>query len=83
VWHIKTDCKSQQLKNAALFSALTGLRFSDFSRLTPKNIADGFIEIEQSKTGGNVVIPVHSVIKKILKKYDGLPATISNQKLRV
>lgn len=69
-----------RVRDLFLVGCYTGLRFSDFSRLTPRNIADGFIEIEQSKTGGNVVIPVHSVIKKILKKYDGLPATISNQK---
>jgi integrase len=58
----------------------TGLRFSDFSRLTPKNILNGFITITQTKTGDDVVIPVHTVIKKIIKKYDGLPPTISNQK---
>jgi integrase len=69
-----------RVRDLFLIGCYTGLRFSDFSRLTPKNIADGFIEIEQSKTGGKVVIPVHSVIKKIIQKYDGLPPTISNQK---
>ena len=69
-----------RVRDLFLVGCYTGLRFSDFSRLTPKNIADGFIEIEQSKTGDSVVIPVHSVIKKIIKKYNGLPPTISNQK---
>ena len=69
-----------RVRDLFLVGCYTGLRFSDFSRLTPKNIADGFIEIKQSKTGGNVVIPVHSVIKRIIIKYSGLPPTISNQK---
>ncbi|MDP4086626.1 MAG: site-specific integrase [Bacillota bacterium] len=69
-----------RVRDLFLVGCFTGLRFSDFSRLTPKNITDGFIEIEQSKTGDKVVIPVHSIIKKIIKKYNGLPPTISNQK---
>src|ERR1017187_805580 len=69
-----------RVRDLFLVGCYTGLRFSDFSRLTKKNIADGFIEIQQSKTGDNVVIPVHSVIKRIIKKYKGLPPTISNQK---
>jgi integrase len=69
-----------RVRDLFLVGCYTGLRFSDFSRLTPKNILDGFITINQTKTGDNVVIPVHTVIKKIIKKYDGLPPTISNQK---
>lgn len=69
-----------RVRDLFLVGCYTGLRFSDFSRLTTKNITDGFIEIEQSKTGDNVVIPVHSIIKKIIKKYNGLPPNISNQK---
>ena len=69
-----------RVRDLFLVGCYTGLRFSDFSRLTQKNITDGFIEIKQSKTGDNVVIPVHSIVKKIIKKYNGLPPTISNQK---
>jgi integrase len=69
-----------RVRDLFLIGCYTGLRFSDYSRLTPKNIANGFIEIEQLKTGERVVIPVHSIVKKIISKYNGLPATISNQK---
>lgn len=69
-----------RVRDLFLVGCYTGLRFSDYSRLTPKNIANGFIEIEQLKTGENVVIPVHPVVKKINLKYNGLPPTISNQK---
>lgn len=69
-----------RVRDLFLIGCYTGLRFSDYSRLTPKNIANGFIEIEQLKTGERVVIPVHSIVKKIISKYNGLPPTISNQK---
>ncbi len=69
-----------RVRDLFLVGCYTGLRFSDFSRLTNKNIAEEFITIKQSKTGEDVVIPVHSVIKMIIKKYNGLPPTISNQK---
>lgn len=39
------------------------------------------IKIKQKKTGNIVMIPVHSVVKAMLKKYNGLPRSISGQKL--
>jgi integrase len=68
------------VRDLFLIGCYTGLRFSDFSRLALKNIVDGYITIQQSKTGENVVIPVHNVVKEIMKKHQGLPHAISNQK---
>lgn len=70
------DC----VRDLFLIGCFTGLRFSDFSRLTNQNITDGYITIQQSKTGENVVIPVHSIVKEIIEKHNGLPSVISNQK---
>ena len=39
---IKTDCKIEDLKNAALFSALTGVRYVDIKKMTWKEIV--FVE---------------------------------------
>jgi integrase len=65
-----------------LIGAWTGLRYSDFSRLKPENIDGEYIEIETKKTGETVVIWMHPVIMKILKKHNGqMPRTISLQKL--
>ena len=70
-----------KVRDLFLIGCHTGLRMSDFSRLTSDHIKEGFITIEQKKTKHNVVIPVHSVVKKILKKYNGdLPSAISGQK---
>ncbi|MET7001072.1 site-specific integrase [Chitinophaga defluvii] len=65
-----------------LIGCFTGLRFSDYSILSPEHIKDGFIEIRQTKTGSKVVIPVHPVVERIRKKYNyALPKVISNQKM--
>ncbi|MBI5371368.1 MAG: site-specific integrase [Sphingobacteriales bacterium] len=71
----------ENVRNQFLIGCYTGLRFSDFSILKPENIKDGFIRITQTKTGKPVIIPVHSIVKGILQKYNGLPRSISNVKL--
>jgi integrase len=70
-----------RVRDQFLVGCYTGLRFSDFSRLTADNIRDGFIEITQQKTGKPVVIPIHQVVSDIIAKYEGgLPEAISQQK---
>jgi integrase len=51
-----TECKFEDLKRQALFSALTGLRFSDIAKLTWGKVrhskADGYsLQFRQQKTG--------------------------------
>lgn len=71
----------EKVRDLFLVGCYTGLRYSDFSRLTQENIADGYFTIEQKKTGKNVVIPLHSVVNRIIEKYNGnLPKAISGQK---
>ena len=58
------------------------LRFSDLERLSKDNINDSSIEIKTKKTSQNVVIPLHSIVKSIIEKYNyALPKAISNQNL--
>jgi integrase len=78
---LSQDKRLDKVRDLFLIGCYTGLRYSDFSMLRPEHIKADFIEINQAKTGGWVVIPVHSTVKKILKKYNGgLPQAISNQK---
>ncbi|UBM62795.1 site-specific integrase [Candidatus Sulfidibacterium hydrothermale] len=64
-----------------LIGCWTGLRFSDWNKVKPENIQNGFLTLKQQKTGQPVVIPIHPTVKTILDKYKGvLPKTISNQK---
>lgn len=72
----------ERVRDLFLIGCWTGLRFSDFSRIAPdENIKDGWLSIEQYKTGRPVVIPVHYTVQAILDKYGHtLPDAISNQK---
>lgn len=60
---VKTDCNNPLLKRAALFSALTGLRFSDIKNLIwgeiHHSIENGYsIQFTQQKTKGVEVLPI-------------------------
>ena len=69
------------VRDLFLIGCYTGLRYSDYSTLTPASIQDGFIKITQLKTSRPVSIPIHPVVQKLFDKYDGnLPSGISNQK---
>ncbi len=71
----------EKVRDLFLVGCWTGLRFGDLSKVRPENIKDGFIYVQQEKTGDRVVIPVHPVVLSVINKYDGqLPPAISNQK---
>ena len=62
---VKVDCLAPDLKNAALFSALTGLRFCDILKLTWSEIeyieGDGYyIRFQQQKTKEFETMPISS-----------------------
>ncbi|ATP58403.1 hypothetical protein CPT03_19020 [Pedobacter ginsengisoli] len=69
-----------RIRDLFLVGAWTGLRFSDFNRLTEGHIQEGFIKIKTSKTSSLAVIPINKVVRCILSKYDnGLPCGYANQ----
>jgi site-specific recombinase XerD len=75
-----------KVRDLFLVGCWTGLRFSDFTRLSIENIKEDFIEIETKKTLEPVVIPIHETVKKIMEKYkseysNSLPPSISNVKM--
>jgi len=80
-----------KVRDLFLIGAWTGLRFSDFSRLTKENIftdADGHknFKIKTMKTDMELEIPILPQTMKILDIYGGadslsLPESISNQKM--
>lgn len=60
---VKTECNNPLLKRAALFSALTGLRFSDISKLVwgevqYSELEGYFLQFRQKKTKGVEVLPI-------------------------
>lgn len=76
----------EKARDLFLVGCWTGLRFSDFSQIQPKNIFQDFIKIETKKTNESVVIPIHPIVRAIMNKYaheslNSLPSSISNAKL--
>jgi integrase len=70
-----------KVRDLFIIGCWTGLRFSDWGKITLANIDNGFLELQQAKTGGKVIIPIHPTVTAIMDKYNGqLPAVISNQK---
>lgn len=68
---VATPCEMPEMKTAFLFSALTGLRWSDVKELTWEKISyseqDGwFITFTQQKTKGMEVLPVSEQAIKLL-----------------
>ncbi|MGB6092921.1 MAG: site-specific integrase [Moheibacter sp.] len=70
---VKTECYYPVLKDAFLFSALTGLRFSDIKALKWENIScdssNGYmLKFTQKKTKGAEYLPISEQAVKILGK---------------
>jgi integrase len=75
------DPTMERVRDLFLVGCWTGCRFSDISQITPESVQDGFIHLQQHKTGTKVIIPLHPVVTSLLNKYEGLlPKPISNQK---
>lgn len=68
-------------KNKFLIGAFTGLRVSDFNRLSEVNIQDDRIRIRTKKTDTHTVIPIHWVIREILDSGFDIATPLSEQKL--
>jgi integrase len=59
------------VRDRFLLGCFTALRYSDFSVITRRNIVEKMIEVKTRKTGVKVVIPVHPVVREILKRNGG------------
>ncbi|NOZ35653.1 MAG: site-specific integrase [Chlorobi bacterium] len=70
---VKTECNNDLLKRASLFSALTGLRFSDIKKLTWKEIIyeaeQGYsIDYRQQKTKNIELLPISEQAVSLLEE---------------
>ncbi|MEI8059765.1 MAG: site-specific integrase [Ferruginibacter sp.] len=73
--------RNDRVRDLFLIGCWTGLRFSDFSDIRPEHINGDMLKMVTQKTKQQVIIPLHPVVKEILKKYNyELPPAISNQK---
>jgi hypothetical protein len=63
--------EARAVRDRFLLGCFTALRFSDYSRITSKNIISNNIEIKTRKTGAKVIIPMHPIVQQILKRNNG------------
>lgn len=69
-----------ELKDYFIVGCLTTLRFTDYSRLKPKNFIRNKIVIKTQKTNTPVQIPIHPIVCEIIQKYNKqLPLSLSIQ----
>ena len=72
------------VRDLFLIGCRTGLRYSDWNKITSKQIENGMIEIRVTKGGKVIAIPIHKTVINIFNKYNGeLPKPISNQKTNI
>lgn len=70
-----------KVRDLFLIGCYTGLRFSDYTTISPEDIKGNRLRVLEQKTKGKVVIPLAPTVKDILQKYNfRLPKAISNQK---
>ncbi len=66
---------AERARDLFLIGSFTGLRISDFRKLKSENFIEEngkrFLRVKPQKTGKFVTIPLHPVIKRIIKKRNG------------
>jgi len=83
---LSNNPKLDKIRDLFILGCWTGLRFSDYSNIDPRDIQGDYLKIKTQKTKQLVVIPILGYVQKILEKYNGktennLPPSISNQKM--
>lgn len=62
-----------------IIGCYTALRVSDLKLLDTEKVDKGFILLANEKTDERVMIPIHPIVKKILKKWKGFPPSLADQ----
>lgn len=71
-----------RVRDMFLIGCYTSLRYSDFTKLAPEHFTGDKIYIETEKQMKPAIIPLHSIVKEIMKKYNGeMPQAVSNMKM--
>lgn len=78
-WMDKKIASLKRARGLFLIGCYTGLRVSDFSRLSDAHIGK-YITIKTRKTGMPVIIPIHPVVQSIIRSGFDLTDTVSDQK---
>jgi len=78
--NLSHDKELDHARDNLIIGVWTGLRISDFlTRLSIENINGDFIRIKTKKTGHDVTIPLHPMVRSVLEKHNGLPPKMPEQ----
>ena len=69
------------VRDRFIIGAFTGLRVSDYGRLSEANIGEKTIRIKTAKTGTIVVVPIHPFVRHIIQSGFDPSVTVSDQKM--
>jgi integrase len=81
---LSNNPRLDRVRDLFLIGCYTGLRYSDLTQLIIENISKTkkVIKIRTQKTDETVIIPINSIVRKIISKYEGkFPTAISNEKM--
>lgn len=74
--------KLEKVRDLFVFGCVTGMRFGNYSRISKDDIQNDFIRVVDLKSKSkNLSIPLNSISRGILEKYDYRLPSISNQKM--
>lgn len=71
IWNAKLEGRKAQARDLFILGVYTAARYSDYSKLSMDNIADGKISFSQKKTGGMVLIPCAKRVTDVLERNGG------------
>lgn len=60
----------EHVRDVFVVGCFTAMRFSDYSTLDGSAIRNNRYEFVQKKTGDKVTVPIHTIVKQILEKYN-------------
>ena len=72
----------ERVRDLFCLGCVTGLRYSDYSRISKANVQGDNLELISIKNSDRLSIPLNSYARFILEKYDFVLPTISEQKFR-
>ena len=72
----------EKVRDLFVFGCTTGMRFGNYSAISKSDIDGNFIRVIDLKSKSKILaIPLNSISKSILEKYDYNLPSITNQKM--
>jgi len=72
----------ERVRDLFIFGCTTGMRFGNYSTISKSDVDDNFIRVIDLKSKSkNLAIPLNSISRSILEKYDYNLPSITNQKM--